>query len=165
MDTTISINSINDEQRPPPLTTPSFRTEQADFFLPHSLLRMRRPAEREISLPLVFAGASHLKPTSPNVTIHFHGPYLTRLLHGQQVRRPLPRRNQQPACPRRPAQSKNPSRLHKKVQRHQARLARSPRKHPLGNLAPIRTQKVAPPQENCLDSVPQPRMERTQPGP
>jgi hypothetical protein len=41
---------------------PSFRTEQADFFLPHSLLRMRRPAQREISLTLL---------SGPLVTRHF----------------------------------------------------------------------------------------------
>src|SRR5260370_3208754 len=48
----------NGAGRPPHVahaTQPSSRTEQADFFLPHSLLRMRRPAQREISLLLHFA--------------------------------------------------------------------------------------------------------------
>src|SRR6266850_5202571 len=117
------------------------------LFLPHSLLRMRRPAKREISLlfslPVIsnecekslFSCPSHLKTTYPDATIHPHGTDLPRLLHGQQVRRPLPRRDQQSFSPRRPAQRKNPSRLHAKIQRHQARLVRTSHQHPFGYLA------------------------------
>jgi hypothetical protein len=39
---------------------------------------MRRPAQREISLPLLFALASYLEPTSSNVTIPAHGAHLPR---------------------------------------------------------------------------------------
>ena len=52
-------------QTPPwPRPPPSFRTERADFFLPHSLLRMRRPAQREISLLFVHRARG---PSSPEL--------------------------------------------------------------------------------------------------
>src|SRR5260370_15313984 len=117
------------------------------LFPPHSLPRMRRPAQRdlciiprilrdEISLPLLLAHTSYLKPASPSVTIHAHGAHLPSLLHGQQIRSPLSGRDQQPVSPRRPAQRKNPSRLHPKVQRYQTRLVRAPHEHSLGYPAP-----------------------------
>src|SRR5260370_8001888 len=86
---------------------------------------------REKSL---FSCTSHLKPTISGVTIPARGAHLPRLFHGKQIGRPLPRRNQQSFSPRRPTQRKNPSRLHKKVQRYQPRLLPTPSHPPLAYL-------------------------------
>jgi len=148
---------------------------------------MGRPAQREISLrsrtkrkplprnrPSFFSypfflddrrlsishcTSSHLVPRSAS------GPHLTRLPNGQQIRRPLPRRNHQPSQTHKPTQSPTTPRLHPEIQRNQTSLVRTSRRTPLRNLPRKRNQILAPLQKSSPDRIPKSPMERPEPAP
>jgi hypothetical protein len=70
----------------------------------------------------------HCHSTIPSATISRRGPHLPRLLNGQQIRRPLRRRNQQPRQTNRPTQKPTSPRLHAKIQRNETGVVRTPRR-------------------------------------
>ena len=103
----------------------------------------------------------HCHSTIPSATISRGGPHLPRLLNGQQIRRPLRRRNQQPGQTNRPTQKPTSPRLHAKIQRNETGVVRTPRRRAFRNLTRKGNQSLAPAQKGSADRIIKSPVERS----